>query len=193
MRYISLDFTKVLTWEETFGDYEFGEQGREKIGFGSNNKSDTNPTSVCGEYYSDDKLREEVAFYSGDSMAMGGDRVLVLADKPWAFKDDTDCHIVGYEEYLQGNHEPRISGFVGETGAADEDPKPLKVRDDTHDGHEYEVDRTTGHAGYKQYYWHIYRLSVNEGQAYAALTIEASATTPKTDTTLKGSCPTCGH
>lgn len=193
MKYIDADFSQVLSWEETFGDYEFGEHGSEKTGLGSSSKSDSNPTSACGEYYSGDKLREEVAFDSSDSAAMGGDRVLVLADKPWAILGDTDCHIVGYMEYLQGVHAPRISGFVSETGASDEDPKPLKVRDDTHGGQEYEVDRTTGHAGYKQYYWHIYRLDVNEGQAYAALTIKASATTPKTDTTLEGACPTCGH
>lgn len=168
---------QVLTWDECFDSYSFGDHGKAKVGLGSRDKSVDNVTAISGEYISGNRLLEEVGFDSSDSMAMGGDRVLVLADKPYALKDDTDCHIVGYMEYLQGDHAPRISGFVNLDGV-DPDP-PSKIGEDP-------VPRTTHHYPNKRYYWHIYRLKVNEGQAYAALTLEVSGHTPETDTTYQG-------
>ena len=205
MRYIDApEEGQILTFEEVFGDYQFGDHGREAVGFGSSQKSDANPTSFCVEYDSGNHLLEKADYDDGTSgmgATAGGDRDIVVADKPYALADDTDCHILGVLKYRQGTQPKlymgspleeitggsnRFTSFVSETGAADEDPKPQLVRDDTHGGQQYEVNRETGHAANTVYYVHGYRLNVNEGQAYAALGLQASGQTPETDTTFDG-------
>ena len=93
----------------------------------------------------------------------------------------------------------RFSSFVSLNGKPDEDPKPRAVRNDTHGGEEHYTNRLTGQAAWETLYVTIRRLDVNEGQAYAALTLEHSGHNPETDITfakpISGSgnyCPNCG-
>ena len=215
MRYINAPQEgQILTFAEAFGDFKFGDHGKSKVGFGSNTKSDANPTSVCVSYNAGNRLLEVADYSTGDSVmgnTAGGDRNVVIADKPYALAEDTDCHILGLLEYRQSGQPKlytgadleeieggasRFTSFVSATGAAGEDPKPQKVSDT--EG-QREVNRETGHAAYGDYFVHVYRLAVNEGQAYASLTLEASGHTPQTDTTFEEpeaathSCPKCGH
>jgi len=210
MYYIKTDFSKVIPWETAFPDWEFGQHGKEKVGFGVGSNSADNPTSVCVEYNAGDRLLEVADFSDGSSgmgATMGGDRDIVIADKPFAMPDDTDCHILGVLQYRNGTQPElisdgapmnRFSSFVSETGAPEEDPAPQERRDNTQP-ETYYVNRTTGHAAWGTYYAHIYRHDVNEGQEYAALTLEHSGHTPKTDTVYPeppatgGVCPHCGE
>ncbi len=198
MRYIKTDFTKVIPWDVAFPNNEFGKHGGFKVGFGIGKESIDNPVSVCGKYNVGNRLLEVADFGTGDSnmgAMLGGDRNLVIADKPFALAEDTDCHILGVLEYRIGKQPKlkvdgkyvtggaaRFSSFVSKTGAADEDPSPRKVRDTTHGGKEYEVNRETGHAAWGDYYYHLYRLKVNEGQPYNPMSVKTSGHTPKTDT-----------
>ena len=191
MRYITVDASKVIPWDEAF-ETEVGQHGKFKTGFGIGSDSVDNPTSVCVAYNAGDRLLEVLNFSHGDShmgATMGGDRNIVVADKPFALAEDTDCKILGVLKTRQGT-QPALyvidengdlteaiggsasySGFVSETGAPEEDPKPREVRDNTQQ-EAYYVNRRTGNAAWGDYYVHVYRLNVNEGQAYPALTLE---------------------
>lgn len=198
MKYLKLDATQVIKWDEAF-ENAFGTHGRFKVGFGVGSDSVDNPTAVCVEYNAGDRLLEVADWSHGDSnmgATMGGDRNIVIADKPFALAEDSDCHILGVLESRNGTQPRLLSGdplapavgganrfssFVSETGAAEEDPKPREVCDNTQP-EAYFVNRLTGHGAYRKYYVHVYRLGVVEGEAYPALTLETSGKTPKTDT-----------
>lgn len=188
MRYIKIDASQIIKWDEAFED-AFGTHGKFKTGFGSSAKSPDNPTSVCVEYNAGNRLLEVADFSHGDSVQgsmMGPDRNIVVADKPFALAEDTDCHILGVLKSRNGTQpklyegnplEPAIGGanrfdsFVSETGAPDEDPKPREVRDSTQP-EPYYVNRLTGHAAHGTYYVHAYYIDPIEGKAYPALTLE---------------------
>lgn len=190
MKYIKVDASQVLNWDDVY-DEDLGTHGRFKIGFGKGSDSVDNPTSVCVKYNSGDRLLETVGFSHGDSemgATMGGDRNIVVADKPFALAEDTDCHILGVLKSRQGSQPDLFEGsplakaiggaswfssFVSETGAPEEDPSPREVRDSTQPD-PYYTNRLTGHAAWGDYYVHVYRLNVNEDQAYPALTLETS-------------------
>ncbi len=212
MKYVDFDTSEVIPFDEVFDKPVFA-HGKFKVGFGVNKNSTDNPVSVCVGYNSGDHLLEVADWSTGDShqgATAGGDRDVVVADKPFAMAGDTDCHILGVLQYRQGTQPKllvgedlhpavggsnRFSSFVSETGAQDEDPKPRRVDDGITPG-EYWVNRETGHAAYGAYFVHVHRLNVNEGQSYAALTLEVSGVTPETDTTFpetKGYCPNCGY
>jgi len=182
MKNIDVQPGQIVDFDEAFSPYEFGDHGKAKTGFGSRDKSPDNVTSICGSYVSGNRLLEEVGFDPSATGGMGGDQVLVLADKPYALKDDTDCHIVGYAEYGLNSRPGRLSGFVNMDGI---DPDPPMKRDSSQPG-AYPVPRNTHHYPNKRYYWHLYRENVNEGQAYPALTLEVNGHTPQTDTTYEG-------
>jgi len=162
--------TNILSFEDYYDDYAIGQHGKAKAQFGSSGKHTSNPTAVCVRFNTPSNREEEVGFYAGDSMGMGGDRVLVVSSEPFATKENAD--IVGYEEYLNGIPiGKRISCFVNVSG---EDPKPVKVRDKTHDGQEHEVDRTTWLKPGATYYFHLYRTDLLESGAHAPLYVEVN-------------------
>jgi hypothetical protein len=210
LKYIQVvDPSKEIEFDEAF-EKPFGTHGKFKVGFGVGSDSVDNPTSVCVHYNAGDRLLESADFSFGDSPMsgmMGGDRILVVADKPFAMEEDTDCHILGVlkafneaqpklfegdplEEAIGGAS--RFDSFVSETGAPEEDPKPREVRDNT-DPEPYYVNRLAGQAAWGDYYVHIYRLNVIEGKAYPALTLETSGSTPDTDTTFPKPEPAPAH
>lgn len=198
MKYIKVDASQVQKYEDIY-DEPFGSHGKFKVGFGTGRDSVDNPTSVCVEYNAGDRLLEVADFSHGDSSmgsTVGGDRNIVVATKPFAMAEDTDCKILGVLKTRNGTQPAlfegsplaeaigkaaRFSSFVSETGAPEEDPAPREVRDtDTPDP--YFTNRLSGHAAHGTYYVHVYRLNPVEGKAYAALTLEASGRNPQTDT-----------
>ena len=211
---------QVLTFAEAFDEPSraiyFGQHGKFKTLWGDDEDSVNNPLSICVSYNAGMRLLEVADWSTGDSSmgaTAGGDRNIVVANKPFALAEDTDCHILGVLVYRLGSQPyllegsplaksvggaSRFSSFVSATGAESEDPDPRHVRDDTHGGEEYYVNRKTGHAAYGDYYVHVYRLNTNEGQAYPALGLEASGHTPDTETVFEAPtavanfCPHCG-
>ncbi len=208
---------QVMEFGTAFPNVNFGQHGRYKSSFGVIGKSVHNPASVCVGYNAGNKLLEVADWSTGDShmaATVGGNRNIVVADKPFALAEDTDCHILGVLEYRQGSQPDlkvngekvtggasRFSSFVSLTGAAEEDPKPRRVSDNTRK-EEYDVNRETGHAAYGRYYAHIYRLDPIAGKAYAALSLEHSGHTPATDMVFPPEeadepagryCPSCGY
>ena len=210
---------QILTFAQAFDEPDraifFGQHGKFKTLWGDDEDSVHNPVNICVSYNAGDHLLEVADWSTGDSnigATMGGDRNIVVADKPFALAEDTDCHILGVLVYRVGEQPyqlegsplaksvggaSRFSSFVSQTGAESEDPKPRQVADDTQ-REQYEVNRKTGHAAHGNYYVHVYRLNVNEGQAYPALGLEASGLEPKTDTVFAvptytaNYCPHCG-
>ncbi len=198
MKYIQADFSKMVDYGENF-DNPLYAHGREKIGFGSSSSSPDNPTSVCVGFGTGGELLE-VADWDDGSSAMaamsGGDRDLVVADKPFARDGDTDCTILGVLKYRQGSQPKlyvdgetvpgganRFTSFVSDDGSAESDPKPQRVNDSSQP-EEYQVNRETGQAAWSPYYVHIYRLDVKEGRSYPALTLQSMGALPKTDVTF---------
>ena len=149
MKYKEIDATQVQQFEDTF-DRPFGTHGRFKVGFGTGRDSVDNPTSVCVEYNAGNRLLEVADFSHGDSSmgaTVGGDRNIVVATKPFAREEDTDCVILGVLKSRNGTQPAlfegsplaeavggaaRFSSFVSETGAPEEDPAPREVHDSKH-------------------------------------------------------------
>ncbi len=178
MHYIQAQPNRIIPWDEAFPDHQFGEHGKDKVGFGSDENSVDNPTAICGSYDTGGKMLEEVGFNAGNRLGFYN-IVLVLADKAWAKPDDTDCHIVGVMRYVEGRAGARISGFVNVGG----DPQPRKVRDGSNPN-AYEVDRAAKHLPWKRYYYHIYYLTEWGDTPRPALVLEVNGHTPKTDMTF---------
>ena len=162
--------TTVQNFEDVYGDYAIGDHGKAKAQFGERGRKLDNPTSVCIGFVTPNHREEEVGFYAGDSMAMGGDRVLVVSSEPCAMKDDEG--IVGYKEYLNGKHESRLSCFVNDTA---KDPKPPLVRDSTQPD-PYPVPRTTWLKPGRKYYVHLYRTDIRQDGMHNPLALEVSGT-----------------
>ncbi len=205
---------EVLSHPEAFDGHEFGDHGIYKTGFGDRNESPDNAVDVRGMFNAGDRLRESVTLTDGSSgmgATAGGDRDIVVSSEPFDEEGNTQGHIVGILKYRQGDQpklyagpelEPVVGGsnqismFVSETGAPDEDPKPRLVSDSTQP-ETYSVNRYTGLAAYRDYYWRIFRHGVNEGRYYASLTMQAGGTTPKTETIYEvpvgAFCTHCGQ
>ena len=190
--------TTVLAWEDVFPDFEFGQHGQKKVTLDGDD--------VTVVYNTGGKLLEFADFSDGSSSmgaTLGDDRnVEVIAP---------NGRILGVLEYRNG-HQPtlkvdgkpvtggasRFSSFVSETGAADEDPDPRSVRDDTHGGEEYQVNRKTGQAAWCDYRVRVYYLDPWY-EDRTSLTLQHSGHTPQTDTTfpapVEGSTPNsyCQH
>ncbi len=180
MHYVKAQVGRVIPWDEAFPDYKFGEHGKDKVGFGDRRNSVDNPVAICGEYNTGGRMLEEVGFNAGNRLGFYN-IMLVLADKPWAKPDDTDCHIVGFKEYLESHHLGRISGFVNDPAGSENDPQPQEVRDGIIPEVQF-VNRTTGHLPHSRYWYHIYYLTDWNDKERPALVLEVNGHTPKTAT-----------
>ena len=200
--FVSEDYSKPLQWEDVFPDTPFGKHGQDKVGFEYPDGSA--PVDVTVEYNSGGQLLEVADFDDGSSgmgATLGGDRNVEVSDLTGRilgvlrYRNDTQPQLYVGGKTVTGGAS-RFSSFVSETGAADEDPKPRQVADDTQP-EQYEVNRETGQAAWCNYRVRIYRLESNDDDA--PLTLNHIGTNPQTDTTFPepisaavGYCPHCG-
>ena len=152
----------MKTFKEIYG-FEFGHHGKRLHVFRDNTEE------VEFSFKTPAHVEEEVSFYAGDQYAIGGDRVLMISDKPGATEDT--CLYKMY--YLNGTQKPRISMFVNDT---DTDPKPPVIRDSSQPT-PYRRPRTTWLKPDTTYYCRLVRLVTNARSR--PLFIQYAGTSPK--------------
>lgn len=154
-------------FEEDF-EIPFGQHGKQKVYYGVSANSPTNDTTIDGQFTTPSHVENDVSLYGGDTMMMGGDRVMVVGPNPQPRAGDDD--LVGVRYYMQGSNEGRLSMFVNDSP---EDPAPP-------------VDFVTGEPmprdtwllPDKTYYFSIVRLHILESGAHPPLGIEYTGTSP---------------
>ena len=160
----------VQKFGNVFSGWHFGQRGKTHTIFGERGQLTTNPYKLCIQLRTPANDVTEVAFYAGDSMSMGGDRVVVVSKKPWAKWDDEG--VIGYKKYLQGHPNTRLSMFINSTGI---DPHPPWRRDNTQKA-PYKVPRTAHLMPDTVYYAHLYRLVVHSNHKHNPMFLEYSGT-----------------
>ena len=168
MKHLQYDFTEVRDHEDLFKK-PFAKHGRYKVGFGVPKKSADNAVDVQWSFTTPDSMVETVSYHTGSYVTNGG-RVMIISDHLDAELGDEG--IVGTCEVENGKPANRLSMFVNDTST---DPKPVKVRDGTHGGAEYEVDRTTWLDMNKQYYGRLYRTDLREDAMHPAMALETAS------------------
>lgn len=116
---------EVLKYQDVYG-VPFGQHGNFKRNFGESGEhpADINPTEICVEIEGPLHVVDSAAFDSFNTMLMGGDRVLILSNHPWAFPGEDGN--IQERFYMDGAAERNVDTYTSADGS---DPAP--PRDDS--------------------------------------------------------------